>query len=671
MPVSQHVLRAVPAGEAVRRVAARIGVSGAVLALTYLCMLVTALIPAPVAFLVGMVISYVAEWSLYRRSWLPRVLGSHRLPVAQRFVLREAFALVLLLRVAADAVGPIAAVTGGIILIQLLRGLYNGLQHRLREWRGCRYAWRNLPTDDLPDEWPRISPPGLSLFRGDAVRTMMHADLPIIIGIALVPLGLSTTALPVLAAVAALLAIVVPARLALQVPTLRRLPNEEEVARRLRGAVERLAPEVCVYFSSPRGSTYQVNVWIPTLNRRRRPTLIILGESHHLDALTETDVPIVVLPRAEDVSLMHVPSLRVALFPTNVIKNNQMLRLVGIRSAFIGHGDSDKAGSFNPLSRVYDEIWVAGEAGRARYARTREGIRPEQVKLVGRPQLTDIDQARTAGAVTPGDLTVLYAPTWEGFFEASDYSSVVVMGEEIVRRLLAMERPVRVLFKGHPATGTRVRAYREAVSRIEELVTRAGNGSAVVEDTVGLYTAFNEADMLVTDISSVANDFLYSAKPLVVTNPSGRDDAAFVAEFPLTEAAHRIGPDCGGLEDAVRQAVEADALREARLRMRTYLLGDAEGDPVERFLDEIDQMVERNHYRLPPTGLQRLALLSEERAGGFATEDLASDTAAPAEVPTDEPAVEAAVTDADAGVGNGNAGATEEDRSSVPAEGEW
>lgn len=668
-------ITAVPAGEAVRRVASRVGVSGAVLGLSYLCMLVTALIPAPVALLVGTVISYVAEWALYRRSWLPRVLGSHRMPVAQRFVLREAFALVLLLRVEADAVGPIVAFGGAIIAIQLLRGLFNGLQQRLREWRGCRFAWRNLPTDDLPEEWPRISPPGLKLFRGDAVRTLMHADVPLVIGTALVPLGLPVNAVPVLAVVAILLGLVVPARLALRIPALRRLPDEEEVARRLRGAVELIAPEVGVYFSSPRGSTYQVNVWVPTLNRRRRPTLIILGEKHHLDALAETDVPVVVLPRAEDVSLMHVPSLRVALFPTNVIKNNQMLRLVGIRSSFIGHGDSDKAGSFNPLSRVYDEIWVAGEAGRARYARTREGIRPEQVKLVGRPQLTDIDQARTGGAVTPGDLTVLYAPTWEGFFEASDYSSVVVMGEEMVRRLLAMERPVRVLFKGHPATGTRARSYREAVRRIEDMVTQAGNGSMVVEDTVGLYAAFNEADMLVTDISSVANDFLYSAKPLIVTNPSGRDDAAFVQEFPLTEAAYRLGRDCADLEDIVRSAVDRDPLREARLRMRTHLLGKAEGDPVERFLDEVDQMIQRNRYVLPPAGLQRLALLSEERAGDFAADDLVGETPEPAAEATADQGDEAAEA-AESAEAEDEATAAEDEEEdtlsrSAPAEGEW
>jgi hypothetical protein len=33
-----------------------------------------------------------------------------------------------------------------------------------------------------------------------------------------------------------------------------------------------------------------------------------------------------------------------------------------MKHVFIGHGDSDKQASFNPFSRVYDEVWVAGAA---------------------------------------------------------------------------------------------------------------------------------------------------------------------------------------------------------------------------------------------------------------------------------------------------------------------
>ena len=125
----------------------------------------------------------------------------------------------------------------------------------------------------------------------------------------------------------------------------------------------------------------------------------------------------------------RAPHLRVVLYPTNVVKNNHMIRLHGLRHAFIGHGDSDKAGSFSPVTRVYDEIWVAGEAGRDRYVTAGEGVRPEQVRLVSRPQTAGLVRRPVGAGPVP---TVLYAPTWEGFYDESDYCSVAAPGLEAV-----------------------------------------------------------------------------------------------------------------------------------------------------------------------------------------------------------------------------------------------
>lgn len=600
-PGGQVVSAQPPAGGTLRWAAARVGYSGVLLALTYPCLLLAAVLPAPVVFLAVALVSYAADWSLYHAG-RARLFSVYRFSMAQRFVLREALAVVLLLRMQPDAVAPAAWLVAAIVALQLLRAAYTGLCRYGGYWRGCRFAWRNVVPDGLPEVWPRVEAPGLRLFGDSAARTLSHADVPLVLGTALVGSGLPVDAVPALVIAAVLLAMVFPAVAAVQLRALRTLPGEPEVFDRLRAAVERLAPTVVVYFSGPRDSTYQLNVWLPTLNRSRQPTLVILREGHHLAELAETALPVVVLPRAEDVAGMHLSSLRGAIFSANAARNNDMLRLGGIRSTFIIHGDSDKASSFNPYTRVYDEIWVAGEAGRARYARTREGIRPEQVELVGRPQLAEIEQQRPHAATTGGGLTVLYAPTWEGLVEGSNYCSLLTMGEELVRRLTAVEPRVRLLFKGHPGSGMRDRAYRAAAERIKRQVTEAGEESRVVEDIEGLYAAFNQADILVTDISSVATDFLYSGKPLIVTNPQGQDDAAFVAEFPSTEAAYRIGPDYAELGEALRLAVGADPLRDTRRRMRSYLLGEADGDPVERFLDAIDRLVERNDHPPPRHG---------------------------------------------------------------------
>src|SRR5699024_3013673 len=79
------------------------------------------------------------------------------------------------------------------------------------------------------------------------------------------------------------------------------------------------------------------------------------------------DLPALFLPTGPDVEYFKVPTIKLALYPTNIAKNNHLIRVPGVFDVFIGHGDSDKAGSVNPLSKIYDEIWVAGPAGRDRY----------------------------------------------------------------------------------------------------------------------------------------------------------------------------------------------------------------------------------------------------------------------------------------------------------------
>ncbi|GAA2867834.1 hypothetical protein GCM10020220_066520 [Nonomuraea rubra] len=96
---------------------------------------------------------------------------------------------------------------------------------------------------------------------------------------------------------------------------------------------------------------------------------------------------------------------------------------------------------------VYDEVWVAGPAGRDRYRRAKVGVRDENIHEVGRPQLQGIS---TEGPGLPYQ-TVLYAPTWEGLERRpvphlADHHGAL----RIVRALLDHRPPLRVIYKPHP-----------------------------------------------------------------------------------------------------------------------------------------------------------------------------------------------------------------------------
>jgi CDP-glycerol glycerophosphotransferase (TagB/SpsB family) len=119
---------------------------------------------------------------------------------------------------------------------------------------------------------------------------------------------------------------------------------------------------------------------------------------------------------------------------------------------------------------VYDEVWTAGRAGRDRYAIADVGVRDDDIAEVGRPQLAPIQTWR---GVPEGRIpTVLYAPTWEGWDGDPGNTSIVLAGENIVKKLVKADPPVRVLYKPHPFTGTVSPQAGAAHKRIVALVEK-------------------------------------------------------------------------------------------------------------------------------------------------------------------------------------------------------
>jgi CDP-glycerol:poly(glycerophosphate) glycerophosphotransferase len=495
-----------------------------------------------------------------------------------------------------------AALLIAVMVIHVALTLYTSFGLRRLDEERTDLRWRNLDVEGLSEGPGPLPDPVQRVLPLDGLRLLAAVEVLVLVGLACTAAGVhvAPVTLAVLSAVAGALVAIVAAR-----AWSDRGDPVRDTDAAVADAVAALAPEVVFYFSSPASGTYALTVWANVIDAMRRPTLVVLREAVHLDALQTMKAPIVVAPTVATLEAVTPSSVRVVLYPTNVVRNNEMVRIPGPMHSFIGHGDSDKVGSFSPLNRMYDEIWVAGRAAIDRYAAVDEGIDLSVLRAVGRPQLAEI---RRAVPPTEEDqrLVVLYAPTWEGFFDEADYSSVSRMGERIVRAVLDSGAVLR--FKPHPLTGHRLPSAKKALHAIEDLLARAGEGSGVVPSTPdALYAAFNEADVLISDISSVITDFLASRKPYLVTNPRDIPDAEFRALFPSAGAAELLGTDLATLPGALADAAGTDPRRAARDTLAEYLLG-AEADPLAAFLDEVDRFVERADARVRtsrvPDGVQ-------------------------------------------------------------------
>ncbi|MFF7444475.1 MULTISPECIES: hypothetical protein [unclassified Streptomyces] len=442
--------------------------AAALMILGFPALMLAALVPSVPAFTAAAAVTYLADHFLHRKgSYLINRLSKVRAGLSIRFLIRQLLLVLLLARLGlADGLvfyGTVAC----FIAFYGLQAPHGALVTLIRNRRRMPVATRNVDLKSrirIPD-----APPRRLLHR--SAEKMLHLDLAAVVGV-LVGAAVDET-VPALVGIGVTIALGCLYVLALMpyVRGSKTPPHADAVLAAVDDWLAAYRPETVLYFSGSKDSAYQVNMWLETMGQLDSRPLIILRERVILANLAPTTVPVICVPGGVHLMNMDLSTVRVALYAANVGKNIHLLRVPTMKHVFIGHGDSDKLASVNPFSKVYDEVWTAGRAGRDRYAIADVGVRDEDIAEVGRPQLAPI---QTWQGVPEGRVpTVLYAPTWEGWDGNPGNTSIVLAGENIVRRLVQADPPVRVLYKPHPFTGTVSKEAGAAHARITALVEKA------------------------------------------------------------------------------------------------------------------------------------------------------------------------------------------------------
>jgi hypothetical protein len=337
---------------------------------------------------------------------------------------------------------------------------------------------------------------------------------------------------------------------------------------------------VMIYLTGPGGTEYQLKVWQEQFEALERQVglraVVVVRETPLAYKVAElTTLPVVGASTLGHLEALQVPSFRVALYVNNGTKNTHNIRYGDLTHVQLLHGDSDKPSSFNPVTAMFDKVFVAGQAGIDRYWNHGIPIPREKFEIVGRPQVADIALAGDRTGDEP--FTVLYGPTWTGFNSDNNFGSLHV-GVRIVEGLVA--RGWTVVFRPHPFS------LRDAVSRghiaaIEDVLradaASAGRRHVFGEEasaTMSLVDCFNASDALVSDVSSVPADYLYSEKPFVIVQVDDGPVEDFLAEFALGRAAYVARASDPASIDRALDGLGHDTMAEVRREMRTYYLGD-------------------------------------------------------------------------------------------------
>ncbi|GAA2596858.1 hypothetical protein [Streptomyces axinellae] len=147
-----------------------------------------------------------------------------------------------------------------------------------------------------------------------------------------------------------------------------------------------------------------------------------------------------------------------------------------------------------------------------------------------------------------------------------------------------------------------------------------------------IFTCFNQADLLISDVSSVVSDYLTSEKPYAVANTSGLEEEEFRRTFPTVRAGTVLTPDAEqvpGLLESVRHP-EKDTLAQARKELKIHLLGPSDPPSLARFNAAALELAAEAEARNV-----RVARRTAEIPGQREADDAAEEAEMEASAPTD------------------------------------
>src|SRR5690625_2594425 len=369
-----------------------------------------------------------------------------------------------------------------------------------------------------------------------------------------------------------------------------RLTSRFDISTEINRKIIEHAPKFAIYFSAPRNTEYQLQMWIEYLDRIGLPYIIITRHSHSLNKLSEiTTQPVIFCPRITDLDPILTDNITTCFYVNNSMHNSHMVRYNHITHIQLLHGDSDKASSYNPVTAMFNKVFVAGQAAIDRYINNDVHIPLEKFEIVGRPQVERVEKAKTAQVDT-----VLYAPTWHGNYQDTNYCSLPI-ALNIIESLIAKGK--NIIFRPHPYSYKHA-YYRDFIEQIQSLLKADMNSSGrkhlwgkEAEVEYSIFDCFNASDAMISDVSSIVPDYLFSEKPFAITEMYGAS-SNFEKEFPLAQVGYVLKKDLSNLENVIDEILIKDNKKEKRKKARVYYLGPFnEHNYAENFVRKSQEII--------------------------------------------------------------------------------
>ena len=379
-----------------------------------------------------------------------------------------------------------------------------------------------------------------------------------------------------------------------------------------------LQVDVAVYFPDEMHKVYQLTQWLPILERHPVDLsfgLVVrnLDVYRHLVKLTQ--LPVAYMPTfSELMKFYRIGPIKAVIYVNNGMGNFQSLTVAELAHIHVNHGESDKICMVSNQAKAYDRVFVAGEAAVRRHRAALSEFNEKVLVRVGRPQL---DANPKASIPESSRRTILYAPTWEGEDEENNYTSMEFMGPKIVEASLA-QPDVRLIYKPHPriadAENSAIRKHHNEIIRlIKRANAKDSDAGHEVRDAGDILAIFPRVDLLISDISSIALDFLYlrTEAPIILTDRRNNIEQLRI-DSPLSVATSVLtSENIADATSVIGDVFSTDNFFKDRKVLRDFYFDNVRaGESAPRFFKALHQVIVEHS-----ADLQRAKSLAEKGTG--------------------------------------------------------
>jgi hypothetical protein len=379
-----------------------------------------------------------------------------------------------------------------------------------------------------------------------------------------------------------------------------------------------LPVDVAVYFPDELAKSYQLTQWLPILEHHPADLsfgLVVRRMDIYRELVKLTKLPVAYLPNFSDLmEFYRVSPIKAVMYVNNGMGNFQSLSVADLVHVHVNHGESDKICMVSNQVKAYDRVFVAGEAAVRRHRAALSEFNENVLVKVGRPQL---DENPAASIPESTRRTILYAPTWEGEDEENNYTSMEFMGPKIVEASLA-QSDVRLIYKPHPritdAENSAIRKHHNEIIRLIKRANAKDSGAGhEVRDAGDILAIFPRVDLLISDISSIALDFLYlrTEAPIILTDRRNNIEQLRI-DSPLSVATSILtSENIADATSVIGDVFSTDNFFKDRKVLRDFYFDNVRaGESAPRFFKALHQVIAEHS-----ADVQRAKSLAEKGTG--------------------------------------------------------